>query len=70
MGTQVKIKTLENYFVHDTHKNNYTLCGLETGGDESIGIMLSEPVPHKRVNCPECIKIIKLCKSIKCKEYR
>lgn len=71
MATHVRIKTYENTLVHiDTHKNNYTLCGLETGGDESIGIMLSEPVPNKRVNCPECIEIIKFCKSIKRKEYR
>ena len=71
MATKVRIKTFENNYVHiDTHKCNYTLCGLETGGDESIGIMLSETVYNKRVNCPECIEIIKFCKSIKRKDYR
>jgi len=37
MTTHIKIKTYENYHVHaHTHKNNLTLCGLETGGDEKI----------------------------------
>ena len=69
MATRVKIKTIENSHTHfDTHNNNYTLCGLETGGDESIGIMTSVVVKRK-VNCPQCIWIVRFCKEIKTSEF-
>ena len=70
MAIHVKIKTVENYNVHiDTLVNNYTLCGLETGGDNSIGIEVSR-VTNRKVNCPQCIGIINFCKKIKRKEYK
>ena len=69
MATRVKIKTYENSNTHfDTHKNNYTLCGLETGGDETLGISLSQPVKRK-VNCHDCIEIVKFCNDIKRSEW-
>jgi len=69
MATHIKIKTLENSFTHfDTHSNNYTLCGLETGGDG--GLDISESVIVKRkVNCPDCIRIVEFCHNIKKSEF-
>ena len=69
MASRIKIKTLENSHTHfDTHKNNYTLCGLETGGDDTYNIALPTTVKRK-VNCPACIEIVKFCKAIKETEY-
>jgi hypothetical protein len=73
MVTHLKIVTEENTHIHFDFKvggQNYTLCGLETGGDVTLGIRMSEPVLHKRINCPRCISIVKFCKSIKRTEYR
>ena len=69
MATHIKIKTIENNYVHfDTHRNNYTLCGLETGGDLTMGI--ERPVATTRkVNCPDCIRIIKFCNEINRNEW-
>jgi len=64
MATRIKIKTWENSHTHfDTHRNNYTLCGLETGWDESMGIQRSATVKRK-VNCPDCIRIVEFCHNI------
>lgn len=69
MATRIKIKTFENSHIHfDTHNNNYTLCGLETGGDERIGIQLPTRVKRK-VNCPDCIRIVEFCHQIKLSEW-
>ena len=69
MATHVKIKTPENNYVHfDTHRNSYTLCGLETGGDGKIGIQTAKTVKAK-VNCPDCLRILHFCKSINKNEY-
>jgi len=69
MATRIKIKTYENSNVHfDTHLNNYTLCGLETGGDLSIGIQVPKRVKRK-VNCPDCIRVAEFCHSIKRNEW-
>lgn len=69
MATRVKIKTDFDSDVHfDTHKNNYTLCGLETGGDEGLGIKMAVPVKRK-VNCPACISIVKFCHNINKNEF-
>jgi len=65
MATHIKINTYENNNVHfDTHNNNYTLCGLETGGDEGLGMEMGVVVKSK-VNCPECIGIFNFCSKIK-----
>jgi len=65
MATRVKIKTYEDAKTHfDTHLNNYTLCGLETGGDEGLGIKIAQPVTRK-VNCADCIRIVEFCHAIK-----
>ena len=58
MATRVKIKTYDDAKTHfDTHLNNYTLCGLETGGDEGLSIKIAQPVKRK-VNCQDCIRIV------------
>ncbi len=70
MATRIKIKTYENSHTHfDTHKNNYTLCGLETCGDESIGIQ-KPTIVKRKVNCPDCISIIEFCSKINSNEYQ
>lgn len=69
MAVHIKIKTWENNNTHfDTQINNYTLCGLETGGDEGMGIQLPKSVKVK-VNCPDCIRIVKFCHAIKSNEF-
>ena len=61
----IKIKTDYGEFVHASRKmNNYTLCGIETDGDETIGIAKGV-VTNEKINCPDCIEIITYCKSIK-----
>lgn len=71
MATRVKIKTLENSHTHfdfEIGGNNYTLCGLDTLGDTSLG--LNYPVKVKRkVNCPTCITIVKFCHAIRSSEF-
>lgn len=70
MATRVKIKTWENTNIHfDMHLNNYTLCGLETGGDESMGIQRAKEVKGK-VNCHDCIRIAEFCHKIKRSEWK
>lgn len=69
MATRIRIKTWENTHTHfDTHLNNYTLCGLETGGDETNGIQVPKKV-NRKVNCPACIRIVKFCHAIKTNEF-
>lgn len=69
MADRIKIKTQDDSYVHfDTHKNNYTLCGLETGGDESLQIQPAKVVKRK-VNCPHCIEIVQFCHAIKINEF-
>lgn len=64
MATHIKIKTTRDNHTHfDTHLNNYTLCGLETGGDEGMNIMIGKVVKTK-VNCPDCIRIVNFCQKI------
>lgn len=73
MARKVSIKTHEDNNVHfDFYEGgqNYTLCGLETGGDEGLDIEISIPVARKRVNCVRCILIVKTCKKIKRTEYK
>lgn len=68
MADRIQIKTTEDNFVHfDSHHNEYTLCGLDTMGDERLGI--DEPIPtKKKVDCPQCIRIVRFCKAIKSSE--
>lgn len=69
MATHLKIKTHENNHIHfDIFFNNYTLCGLESRGDETMGIAKGKVVKAK-VNCPECIRIVKFCHKIKESEF-
>ncbi len=69
MATRVKIKTYEDYKTHfDTHLNNYTLCGLETGGDGELKMSVAKVVKSK-VNCQDCIRIVKFCHDIKRSEF-
>lgn len=70
MATHIKIQTPENTYIHvDTHKNNYTLCGLETGNDSGLAIK-TLGVTNRRINCPTCIDIIQFCKKIKASEIK
>jgi len=69
MADRVKIKTHENNHVHfNTHRNDYTLCGLDTMGDETLGIHAPIKTSAK-VNCPECIWIVQFCQNIKKSEF-
>lgn len=69
MAQRIKINTHENKHTHfDANINNYTLCGLETSGDEKLGIKISVVVKRK-VNCPDCIRIVRFCHEIKCSEF-
>lgn len=73
MARKVSIKTYEDNNIHfdfNEGGQNYTLCGLETGGDEGLDIEISKPVTRKRVNCVRCILIVNTCKKIKRKEYK
>lgn len=66
---RILIKTETDSYVHfDTGKNNYTLCGLETGGDSFLEIDEGKPTTRK-VNCPDCIGIVKFCSRIKTTDY-
>ena len=71
MAVRIKIKTWEDsktHFDFSEGGQNYTICGLETGGDESLGIQ--EPIVVKRkVNCARCIQIVKFCQKIKVSEF-
>lgn len=69
MATHIKIKTTDDNHVHfDTWQNNYTLCGLETGGDSTLGFNKGITVTSK-VNCPHCIRILKFCLDISKNEW-
>ena len=69
MAVHVKIKTPDDNYVHfDTWQNNYTLCGLETGGDNLLGLTKGEII-NSKVNCPHCIKILKFCLDINKNEW-
>lgn len=69
MATHLKIKTHEDNCTHfDTGRNNYTLCGLETGGDETLNISIGKPVKTK-VNCPDCVRTVEFCHRIDKKEF-
>ena len=69
MTAKVRIKTTDANSIHfDTWANNYTLCGLEKGGDKFLGIDKGVIVKSK-VNCPHCIKIVEFCHKIKKNEF-
>ncbi len=69
MASHVRIKTDRELSTHATDGvNNRTLCNLEIDGDESIGIKKGKYVKTK-ITCPDCIYIIRFCKSIKEIEY-
>lgn len=69
MADRIKIKTPENNHIHfDYHVNDYTLCGLDTCGDEYLGIGIPVKVKRK-VNCPACIAIVEFCHNIKKSEF-
>jgi len=71
MAKRIKIKTWEDnrtHFDFSLGGQNYTLCGLETGGDETLGIKMPVAVKRK-VNCPSCIRIVCFCHEIKVSEF-
>jgi hypothetical protein len=70
MITRIKIKTTEDNNVHfDTAINNYTLCGMETGGDSGMGFEQGI-ITNEKVNCLGCIRIVEFCHQIKKTEYK
>ncbi len=70
MAKRIKIKTERDNKVHfDLMTNDYTLCGLETAGDEGINIAKGKPVKVK-VNCADCIRIVEYCQLIERKEWK
>jgi hypothetical protein len=69
MARKIRIKTQEDDNIHfDFGRNEYTLCGLDTMGDPTLGIEVPK-VTDKKVDCPTCIAIVKYCKSIKSTEF-
>lgn len=69
MAQRLCIRTDTDACIHfDTGINGYSLCGLETQGDSVIGIQSGRPTTRK-VNCPDCIRIVRFCKEIKGYEY-
>ena len=64
MAVHIRIETTDNNDTHFIGENSYTLCGLETCGDETMGIEKGTVV-KKKVNCPDCVEIVNYCKSIK-----
>ena len=69
MAKHIRIKTLENNYVHFDGKSDYTLCGLDTIGDTSLSIEESVETT-KKVDCPTCIEIVNYCQKIKQTELR
>ncbi len=80
MATRIKINTKDHdeaeydTLVHfDRGRNAYTLCGLETQGDDGdggVGIAEGERTSDK-VDCPDCLSVVRCCRAIKrseCKE--
>lgn len=66
---RIRIKTDQDEYVHfDKQVNTLTLCGLETSGDPSLSIEAGQPT-NRRVNCPDCIDLVTICKSVKSTEY-
>lgn len=70
MATHYKIKTVDGTFVHaDGIITDHTLCGLTLGGDSFLKIGV-EIQTNNRINCTDCLKIIRYCKSIKHTELK
>lgn len=70
MANRLFIQTDTDARIHfDYGAQDYTLCGLETIGDTAIGIQQGIPT-NKRVTCPECIRRVRFCKSIKSREMK
>jgi hypothetical protein len=46
----------------------FTICGTCVDGD-GLGVEPSK-ITDEKISCPECIKMIKFCKSIKAKEIK
>lgn len=71
MAIHIKIKTESDNLVHFDFVSggqNYTVCGLETGGDEPLGIQMPKIVKRK-VNCAMCIRMVEYCHKIKTSEF-
>ena len=69
MINKVQIKT--TYGDGDIHLssnvNEYTICGLDMGGDSSRGYVITTET-NQKINCPECLNIINLCRLLKTSE--
>ncbi len=70
MPAHLRIREYSNKgFVHfSKNQNDYTVCGLETSGDKKLGLGVGRPVKTK-VDCPDCIRMVELCQSIKSSEF-
>lgn len=66
MAVKLRIKTHIDDHVHfaATMGVDYTLCGLETAGDEDIEIGVGV-VTKEKVTCPHCLEIVRYCKTIR-----
>ncbi len=78
MAIHLKIKSDSDNYVHfdGCMQGDYTLCGLETQGDEgsdTLGSFFIKPgkVVKQKVNCPHCISIANYCHTkIQITEYK
>ncbi len=65
----LKIKTTDDEHVHFDLDNSATLCGMETGDDDTVGIEAGRET-RERVDCPQCIQLVLICKTVKFSEMR
>ena len=63
VAKHVQIKTPDDNCVHLMSENSYTLCALESCGDSGLGFD-EGIIVNKKIDCPDCIEIVKFCKSI------
>lgn len=60
----------EIHFV-DCGQKDRSLCGHDLAGDDCYGYTYEEACETKeKVNCKDCIDIVKYCKRIKASEYK
>ena len=65
----VKIYNDQEYHARDCFEDR-TLCGIAEEGDDVFSLSLENAeFLEGKITCPDCIKIIKYCKSISSKDY-
>jgi hypothetical protein len=60
----LRIKTDQDNLIHSEGTDDHTLCGLDACGDSQLGIEQPKET-NRKINCPDCIQIIRFCWSIR-----